>query len=98
MTQHQPLSPLRRRMIEDMTVRNLSQSTQQSYVYASSIRYSFLGSLVSSAKTRSQTPDLAQRVKRLLQALADLLLSALGVMVGAKDQAEGEGDESEDHR
>lgn len=34
MTQHQPLSPLRRRMIEDMTVRNLSPSTQQSYVYA----------------------------------------------------------------
>ena len=33
MTQ-QPISPLRRRMIEDMTVRNLSPSTQQSYVYA----------------------------------------------------------------
>src|SRR5215470_733227 len=32
---------------------------------ASSIRYSFFGSLVSSAKTRSQTPDFAQRVKRL---------------------------------
>lgn len=28
------ISPLRRRMIEDMTVRNLSLSTQQSYVYA----------------------------------------------------------------
>lgn len=28
------MSPLRRRMIEDMTVRNLSPSTQQSYVYA----------------------------------------------------------------
>ena len=28
------LSPLRRRMIEDMTLRNLSPSTQQSYVYA----------------------------------------------------------------
>jgi site-specific recombinase XerD len=27
-------SPLRRRMIEDMTVRNLSPATQQSYVYA----------------------------------------------------------------
>ena len=33
MTQ-QPLSPLRRRMIEDMTLRNLAPSTQQSYVYA----------------------------------------------------------------
>ena len=30
----QPISPLRRRMIEDMTLRNLSPSTQQSYVYA----------------------------------------------------------------
>jgi len=28
------ISPLRRRMIEDMTVRNLSPATQQSYVYA----------------------------------------------------------------
>jgi integrase/recombinase XerD len=28
------MSPLRRRMVEDMTIRNLSCSTQQSYVYA----------------------------------------------------------------
>lgn len=28
------MSPLRRRMTEDMTVRNLSRSTQQSYIYA----------------------------------------------------------------
>src|ERR1700675_82781 len=27
-------SPLRRRMIEDMTIRNLSPATQQSYIYA----------------------------------------------------------------
>ena len=33
-TQTKPLSPLRRRMIEDMTLRNLAPSTQQSYVYA----------------------------------------------------------------
>ena len=34
----------------------------------------------------------------LLQALADLLLGALGEVVETKDQAEGGGDESEDHR
>jgi len=28
------ISPLRRRMIEDMTIRNLSPATQQSYIYA----------------------------------------------------------------
>ena len=28
------LSPLRRRMIEDMTVRNLSPATQRSYLHA----------------------------------------------------------------
>ena len=28
------ISPLRRRMIDDMTIRNLSPATQQSYVYA----------------------------------------------------------------
>jgi hypothetical protein len=36
------ISPLRRRMIEDMTVRNLSPATQQSYLNAvtrSSARY-----------------------------------------------------------
>jgi len=28
------MSPLRQRMIEDMTIRNLSRSTQQLYIYA----------------------------------------------------------------
>ena len=28
------MSPLRQRMIEDMTIRNLSLATQQSYIYA----------------------------------------------------------------
>ena len=29
-----PMSPLHQRMIEDMTIRNLSPATQQSYIYA----------------------------------------------------------------
>ena len=33
------ISPLRRRMIEDMTVRNLSPATQRSYVHAVSSRF-----------------------------------------------------------
>src|SRR3954470_5570606 len=33
-TQMATMSPLRQRMIEDMTIRNLSPSTQQSYIYA----------------------------------------------------------------
>ena len=39
------MSPLRRRMIEDMTVRNLSRSTQQSYIYAVA-KFSVSGALV----------------------------------------------------
>jgi hypothetical protein len=29
-----PISPLRQRMIEDMTIRNMSSSTQKVYTYA----------------------------------------------------------------
>ena len=29
-----PISPLRRRMIDDMTIRNLSPTTQRSYIHA----------------------------------------------------------------
>ena len=32
--QPRPISALRQRMIEDMTIRNLSQTTQRSYVHA----------------------------------------------------------------
>ena len=37
------MSPLRRRMIEDMTIRNLSPATQQSYLYAVSSFSRFFG-------------------------------------------------------
>jgi hypothetical protein len=38
------ISPLRRRMIEDMTVRNLSPATQRSYIHAVSKFSRFFGS------------------------------------------------------
>ena len=37
------MSPLRRRMIEDMTIRNLSPATQQSYIHALSKFSPFFG-------------------------------------------------------
>jgi integrase/recombinase XerD len=37
------ITPLRRRLIDDMTVRNLSPATQQSYVYAVAKFSRFLG-------------------------------------------------------
>ena len=46
------LSPPRRRMIEDMTVRNLSPATQQSYLHAVSKFSRYFG--------RSPNPDASQ--------------------------------------
>jgi integrase/recombinase XerD len=37
------MSPLRRRMIEDMTVRNLSPATQRSYISAGSTLSRYFG-------------------------------------------------------
>ena len=37
------MSPLRRRMIEDMTVRNLSAATQRSYVHVAARSRRFYG-------------------------------------------------------
>ena len=49
---------------------------------------------------RRETSELPipQVSTAILQALADLLLQALGEVIETKDQAEGGGDESEDHR
>ena len=49
---------------------------------------------------RRETSELStpQASTAVLQALADLLLGALGEVVETKNQAEGGGDESEDHR
>jgi hypothetical protein len=51
------MSPLRRRMIEDMTIRNLSPATQQSYVHAVSkfSRYSAIRQIGSDWKTSAPT-------------------------------------------
>ncbi len=43
------MTPLRRRMIDDMTIRNLSPATQQSYVYAVAKFSRFFDSLAGSA-------------------------------------------------
>jgi integrase/recombinase XerD len=40
------ISPLRRRMIEDMTIRNLSPATQQSYLNAVSKLNRYLAALL----------------------------------------------------
>ena len=41
------MTPLRRRMIEDMTIRNLSPATQQSYVHAVSKFSRYFGHFIS---------------------------------------------------
>jgi hypothetical protein len=57
-----------------------------------------LAQLALDLRRETREPPIPQASTALLQALADLLLAALGVNVEAKDQAEGGGDESEDHR
>ena len=51
------ISPLRRRMIEDMTVRNLSPATQQSYIHAVAkfSQYSGVLPIVSGWRTSAPT-------------------------------------------
>lgn len=57
-----------------------------------------LAQLVLDLRRETSEPPIPQVSSALLQALVDLLLGALGELVEAKDQAEGGGDESEDHR
>ena len=55
------ISPLRRRMLEDMTVRNLSPATQQSYIYAVA-RFSRLA--IKNAEGRRRNFDAVPRGSR----------------------------------
>ena len=54
------ISPLRRRMIEDMTVRNLSPATQRSYLAAVSklSRFSVVPRIISSWRISGPSIDL----------------------------------------
>ena len=76
------MSPLRRRMTEDMTVRNLSRSTQQSYIYAAPP--SFLPSVPRSKRRSrprpSNTPIIAS-VTQSSPAIASICAPCGGCMV-----------------
>ena len=50
------MSPLRRRMIEDMTIRNLSPATQRSYLHAVSRFSQYFGQ-----RLKEDVADLAGR-------------------------------------
>ncbi len=52
------ISPLRRRMIEDMTIRNLSPATQRSYIHAVK-RYSLLFRPFTRPARSGRCPDLS---------------------------------------
>ena len=61
------MTPLRRRLLDDMTVRNLSPATQQSYVYAVAKFSRFLVSpLISSAMRRSEPISPPRRPRYVL--------------------------------
>ena len=59
-------TPLRRRMLDDMTVRNLSPATQQSYVYAVAKFSRFCANVasryMSSTRRASPSPAFGTRI------------------------------------
>jgi hypothetical protein len=63
------LNPLRRRIIEDMTLRNLSPSTPQSYVYAVAPTRSPAANAVTNA-TRSRRAGTASTKRATSSALS----------------------------
>ena len=67
------ISPLRRQMIEDMTVRNLSPATQQSTAELAAlcraVRSEVLQSLLSSLHALRSVPAPASRVRSALPAV-----------------------------
>src|SRR3984893_18980626 len=66
------ISPLRRRMIEDMTIRKLASKTQHDYVQRARLR----GRLVEGIGYRFQTDDAARRARQRPQGSPRDALSA----------------------
>src|SRR6266568_3316166 len=68
------MSPLRRRMIEDMTVRNLSPATQRSYLYAVTLGQAEIPERIAYAREPRKLPVVlnADEVVRFLEAVASL--------------------------
>jgi Phage integrase, N-terminal SAM-like domain len=61
------MSPLRRRMIEDMTVRNLSPATQRSYISAVSKLSRYFGRSPEKLELEDVLPRHADRLQLLSQ-------------------------------
>ena len=61
------MSPLRRRMIEDMTIRKLAPKTQQGYIRAIKDFAAFLGrSPDTASRRRSRASKLVERARLLV--------------------------------
>ena len=63
------LSPLRRRMIEDMTIRNMSPATQRSYISAVSKFSRYFGCSPDKLITTTSTPSRSISYRRAFRGL-----------------------------
>jgi hypothetical protein len=59
-----PISPLRQRMIEDMTVRKLGAATQRNYIRAVKALSDFLGRPLTTARRRTCAGSRCTRARR----------------------------------
>ena len=69
------MSPLRRRMIDDMMVRNLSPATQQSYIYA--VRESARRKMSATSSTGRMRADHSGGVTARLKRSRGLVVAAI---------------------